>query len=178
MLNEELKKMINEAIQHEHRLSALEADHMSASQHMSWQGFKRLFRCMSRDRLEHALCFNNFMVEYYGYSPTIAFSYVQTTYPMPLTLEGLLRASKAESEAQIARLKNIADMAIKEKEDLLMGYVEKLMKDEYREWKWYNRILKEMEQSKKMEDASYISRKSMYIHDKMKKKEKGKGYKY
>ena len=154
---------------------------MSDAQLIGYNGFKRLFRYMSRDRLEHAIRLKNKIVDYNDVNPDITVTY-KTPQMLPngsnMTIEAFLINAKTIATTQIERLEQAAEMAITDKEHMLMGILEYYIKDEEEELCLINRIIDEWTNAKKMGDASFLDRKDKCLHENFKTKETKKKYEY
>lgn len=168
MISYELNLLLNEIISYEliHCLS--EIDLMGMAQFNGMQGFKRLHRYSSRDRLEHALLLVNHIVEYNKSIPELKLTYA-TSANKPASILEALKMLFQKSDEQIHRLKKAAKMAIDESEDFLMHTLECLIQDEIRENMRISRTIQEI--SNTGSNTTFIQLLDSKIHDKYKSKE-------
>lgn len=166
----QLISVLSEVVSYEALCSLQEMESMSLLHMMGYQGFKRLHRYRSRDRLEHAICLKNYLVDYCDMNPKVTVNYSSPNNGS-ITFEVIISGAIKACKDQIERLKNASHMCIEENEDALMGKLEHLIADEERELKCYKRLWKEYDNSKKLGDASWIDRTSKCLHGKFKTKE-------
>ena len=181
MISDQLKVLLNDIISNEIQLSVVMLDTMSDAHIIGYNGFKRFFRWMSRDRLEHAIRLKNKIVDFNDINPDVKMSYTTPTLQTNgsnMSIESFLNVTKSLSIAQIERLKAAAEMSIVDKEHMLMGILEHYIQDEECELNKINRILKRWTNAKKMGDASFLDRIDEDIHCKYKDKEKKRKYDY
>lgn len=170
----QLKQLMGDVISGEITASIMLTEAMSCAQMMGYNGFKRLFRYMSRDRLEHALILKNTLVDYLEEDPTISITYVGRTNGNSQSIDNLINSSMQYAQEHINKLKVAANLSFQADEHYLGEKIEWLIKDEEKELKCLRRIRKEYDNAKKFSDTSYLSRKDMAMHEKMKHKEESK----
>jgi ferritin len=160
---------INAVISGELTMSAMELNEMNHCHEMGFQGFKRFHRFYAMDRQRHALMLSNFVVEYHHVTPVISVSYNSANTTSSSLLEAMQRMHDL-SVNHLELLKSTAKMAIDEGEDLLMGMLEKLLRDESCEVARYYREVKDLTYTNS--DRSYVLLRSDKLHTKYKDKEK------
>ena len=165
----ELLNSINAIISGELIMSAMELNEMNHCHEMGFQGYKRFHRFYSMDRQRHALMLSNFVVEFHHQTPVISVSYNSSNTTSASLLEAMQRMHDL-SVNHLKLLKSTAKMAIDEGEDLLMGMLEKLLKDESCEVARYYREVKDLTYVNS--DRKYILLHSDKLHTKYKEKEK------
>ena len=165
----ELLSNINTIISGELTMSVMELNEMNHCHEMGFQGYKRFHRFYSMDRHRHAIMLSNFVVEHHHVSPTISISYNSSNTTSGSLLEAMQRMHDL-SVNHLNLLKTVAKMAIDQGEDLLMGMIEKMVKDESCELAKYYREVKEL--SYVNSDRAYVMLHSDKLHTKYKEKEK------
>jgi ferritin len=164
--------MMSECLGNELRLSNVELEAMSKTHKMSLNGFKRYFRYRARDRFKHSLCLKKWSVDYAD--TNIPFDVSYSSGNTLMNLEAILTYVFNESEKHLEKLKDIMDMAFKEKEITLANKINCLIDDQEEEHKCLKRLLTEWNMAKANSDTSWISRKDFYLHKKYKIVEKYK----
>jgi ferritin len=166
----ELINNINLVISGELMLSLMELNEMNHCHEMGLQGYKRFHRYWAMDRQRHAIMLSNFVVEYHHIVPQIAVDYNSESSPTSPTLLDALTKMYNMSKTQLDTIKKCAKMAIDEGEDLLMGMLESMLKDESLECERYYREILEISFVKS--DPGFIACHSEKLHCKYKEKEK------
>ena len=171
-----LKSIMSDIISSEYTATAIMGEYMATTQMMGYNGFKRLFRYMARDRLEHALCLKNFLADYLKENPEVSISYVSkaTNGNGSNSIDTIITSVMSYGQTQLEKLKRAATMSITDNEHLLMGKLEDMICDQEEELACIRRIKDEYTNSKQFNDVSYLSRKDMQLHDKYKCKESKK----
>jgi ferritin len=160
---------IDSIISGELLMSAMEINEMNHCHEMGFQGYKRFHRFYSMDRHRHAIMLSNFLVEHHHQVPVITLSYNSINNQASSLLEAVQRMHDL-SVNHLTLLKNTAKMAIDEREDLLMGMIEDMLKDESCEVAKYYREVKELTYVNS--DKTYVMLHSDKLHTKYKEKEK------
>lgn len=168
MIKPELFTAVSDIINSEFNLSIVEANEMCICHEMGLQGYKRFHRFNCMDRHRHAIMLSNFLVEFHHTMPSIAVSHKSAN--VSTTLIESLQKMYDISIAHIKKLKTTAKLAIDSGEDLLMGMIEKMIKDESEEAERYWREILELQNANS--DPAFTMLHSAKLHCKYKEKEK------
>ena len=168
-MTENLTKLISDILGSELKLSNIEIEAMSKTHKMALNGFKRFFKYRSKDRFKHALCLKMWCIDFAETNIPFDISYLSGNANM--TLENILVYVSTESEKQLEKLKEVMDLAFKEKEITLANKINCLIDDQEEEQKCLKRIIDEWTMAKSYNDVSWISRKDFSLHEKYKKKD-------
>ena len=169
-MTQELLKIMTELLSNETKLSLIELEAMSKAHKLALNGFKRYFRCRSKDRLKHSLCLKEWVIDYA--ETNIPFETAYSSGNAIMTLDQILSYVYGESEVHLNKLKDASEMAFAEKETTLGNKLNVLVDDQEEEHKYLRRLIEEYTFSRQQGDPSWISRKDMLLHKKYKKIEK------
>jgi hypothetical protein len=164
----ELVKKLDDLISEEHRISLIEADHMTLLQSYGYPGFKRQHRYLQRWRNETALCLRNWLTDNFDYYPTVSVNYTTPSQKPTSFLEAVSAIIEVYEGLYKHYVETSRVAANEGLDDLLqvlqckIGWISKVLCK-------YNRDLREV--GNVSADKVYLQLRSEKLHEKYRKKE-------